>query len=349
VTAPHQSEHATEPQSDDGYRTFVWFTPERRKPSEYEMYTVGQQSGPDGWLDVDWPLRFDNGRAPWDDSSSSVVSTRWSEFRDPGRQWQRPYISDANHDEQALARLLPVLTTGSSGGVHPVWAKEILGRTYAAWPFVEYGLFLGLAYAVREARSDTVEFAIVFQSADRMRVLQDIVLHLDFLADEIPGFSDATAREAWMNDPSLTGIREVVEHIAASRDWVEIVLMTGLVVEPVLGRLAKAELFSRSAPLFGDAATPTVLAQSVAAAERAAATAADLARLVCSDPAHGGSNTEVINGWLRIWEARCFRAAKAFLANFAHAPLEGRAADQVLAAVLSDQKRLVADLGLTDH
>ena len=86
-----------------------------------------------------------------------------------------------------------------------------------------------------------------------MRVLQDIVLHLDYLSEAIPGFSDAGARDAWMNDPSLGPVREVVERIAASRDWVEILLITGLVVEPILGRLAKAELFSRSAPIFEDA------------------------------------------------------------------------------------------------
>ncbi|HZE65035.1 MAG TPA: hypothetical protein VE081_00295 [Sporichthyaceae bacterium] len=336
--------HATE--TSDGFRTFVWFTPEKRKPTEYESYTVGQQSGPEQWLDVDWPLRFDDGRAPWDDSSSAVISTVWSDFRDTHRTWQRPYVSDANQDEQALARLLPVLTSGSAQGVNPVWAKEVLGRTYAAWPFVEYGLFLALAYAVREARSDTVEFATVFQAADRMRVLQDIVLHLDFLAEEIPGFSDADARDAWMCDPSLIGIREVVENIAASRDWVEILLVTGLVFEPILGKLAKAELFSRSASTFGDPATATVLAQSVASAERALSTARDLARLVCADPAHGAANLAVIQGWLGTWQPMITHAAEAFLANFAHAPVNGRRAEETLARLLADQRDAVAAAGL---
>ncbi|HEX3826411.1 MAG TPA: hypothetical protein VHV82_03980 [Sporichthyaceae bacterium] len=334
------------PTEDEGYRTFVWFTPERRKPTEYELYTVGQQSGPGHWLDVDWPLRFDDGRAPWEDSTSAVVATNWAEFRDPDKQWQRPYVSHTNQDEQALARLLPVLTAGAADGVNPVWAKEILGRTYAAWPFVEYGLFLALAYAVREARADTLNFAVVFQAADRMRVLQDIVLHLDYLGEAIPGFSDAGARDAWMNDPSLTPVREVVERIAASRDWVEIVLITGLVIEPILGRLAKAELFSRSAPTFGDAATPTVLAQSVRAAERAASTASALARLVCVDETHADANKAVINGWLATWEPRVAAAAEAFAANFGHAPVSGRTPEVLLAQVLTEQRQAVAALGL---
>ena len=55
----------------------------------------------------------------------------------------------------------------------------MLSRYYAAWPFVEYGLFLALCYAVREALGDTIAFSIAFQAGGRMRHLQDIV-HLMF-------------------------------------------------------------------------------------------------------------------------------------------------------------------------
>jgi len=68
---------------------------------------------------------------------------------------------------------------------------------------------------------------------------------------------------------------------------------------------------------------------------------------VCTDPDHGAANTTVISRWLQAWEARCAAAARAFLANFAHAPIEGRSAEDVLATVLADQHRLVTDLGLT--
>lgn len=38
-----------------GHRTFTWFTPRRRTATEYELYTVGQQSSPEQWLNVGWP------------------------------------------------------------------------------------------------------------------------------------------------------------------------------------------------------------------------------------------------------------------------------------------------------
>jgi methane/phenol/toluene hydroxylase len=310
----------------DGFRNFIWFTPERRKPTEYENYTVGQQSSPEQWLDVDWPLRYDDGSPPWDDSSSAVKLTKWFDYRDPNKTWQRPYVSQANEDEQALARLLPVLTKGSARGIDPTWASEILGTTYAAWPFVEYGLFLALAYAVREARADTVEFATVFQAGDRMRVLQDIVLHLDHLTHEIEGFSDAGAREAWMSDPTLTPIREIVEHLAASRDWVEIILVSQLVFEPLLGQLAKSELFSGCAGVSGDTQSAIVLAQSSASQARGVAVATSLVKLVVEDETSGAANADVIANWVGKWKPMCEAAARAFLPRFTVAGADGEAA-----------------------
>ncbi len=38
-----------------------------------------------------------------------------------------------------------------SGSLSPAWRDQVLGTYYAAWPFVEYGEFLCLSYAVREA------------------------------------------------------------------------------------------------------------------------------------------------------------------------------------------------------
>ena len=109
----------------------------------------------------------------------------------------------------------------------------MLSRYYAAWPFVEYGLFLALCYAVREALGDTIAYSIAFQARDRMRHLQDIV-HLMFdLAEAREGFTDGGARDAWMTDPVLVPSRENIERIVSCRDWFETVVAVNLVFEPM--------------------------------------------------------------------------------------------------------------------
>lgn len=337
---------STEIVEHGGDRTFTWFTPARRRATEYELFTIGQQSSPDDWLDVGWPLRFDNGRAPWVDESSVVQSTMWSRYRDPHNVWQRPYVSACNQDEQALTRLLPVLTEGSAPGLSPTWSNEVLARSYAAWPFVEYGLFLALAYAVREARSDTIEFSVVFQAADRLRLLQDIVLHLDHLHEAVPGFSDADARAVWMTDPTMTPIREFVERMVVCEDWMEILVAVSLVFEPIVGHLVKSELFARRAPSFGDAATPAVLAQAVRDAHRALDSTQELVRLVCADPAHGKANEAVIRQWIQEWELPCRTAAESFMPTFTACGIDATEQADILARALTNQRAAVAGADL---
>jgi hypothetical protein len=300
-----------------GHRTFTWFTPARRRPTEYEMYTVHQQSNPAQWLHIDWPVRFEDGTPPWSDDASLVKTSLWQSYRDPAAMWQRPFVQMTNQDQQALARLIPTLLRTTGRTLDTLWAKEILGRIYGAWPFVEYGLFLALSYGVRQAMSDTVQYSIVFQAADRLRLLQDIVLHLDQLGDSQPGFSDELARDAWMSDPALVPVREIIEHLVAGQDWVETLIVSTLVFEPLLGHLAKAELFTGYSPRAGDAATAVVLAGALKDTERHISAAQALVRLVCADPEHGTHNRDVIKNWFDDWGANCTAAAEAFQAPFA--------------------------------
>ena len=258
----------------EGHRTFTWFTPRRRAATEYELYTVGQQSDPGQWLHVGWPIRFDDGREPYTASSTAIRCGNWAGYRDPAGLWQRPYVAAANHTEQALARLIPAgLSAGLGSGIDAGWLDPMLSRYYAAWPFVEYGLFLALCYAVREALGDR---AIAFQAGDRMRHLQDIV-HLMFdLAEAREGFTDAGARDAWITDPVLVPARENIERIVSCRDWFEIVVAVNLVFEPIVGRLMKTEFLARNAPRHGDAVTPLVLASVNTDTERHRAATAEL-------------------------------------------------------------------------
>jgi len=328
-----------------GNKAFSWFTPAKRKATEYENYTVGQYSSPDQWLDVDWVIRFSDGRPPWSDDFSKVKTSEWREYRDPDQVWQRPFVGTTNQDQQSLDRLVPVLVKQSGPGTDPVWAAEVLSRTYAAWPFVEYGLFLALAYAVRQAMSDTVQFSTVFQAVDRLRLLQDIVQHLDQLTTQT-GLNDDGAREAWMTDPTLVPIRELVEHICASEDWVEILVVATLVFDPIVGRLAKSELFGRRAPLSGDSATPLVMAGAVRDNERHVRAVQALVQLVCADAVHGPANLDVVSDWIAAWQPRCEAAAVAFLPAMAAVGEDEAGCAAALSRVLAHQQAVVEGAGV---
>lgn len=328
-------------------RQFTWFTPARRKASEYESYTLGQQSYPDQWLDVDWPLCFDDGREPFTNAVTSIRCSSWSHFRDPDKLWQRPYVSQSNSEQLSLGVMIKETLKDDVGKqINPVWRDEVLGKFYTAWPFVEYGQFLALAYTVREVMVDTLTYALTFESADKLRHQQDIV-HLIFeLKEALPDYSDDAARPAWLNSPELMPTRAIIEKLVESNDWAEVVLMLNLVFEPLVGELFKTEFMSRNAAKNGDAVTPMIIASVRRDSRRHQRLVEALASHLVNDPEYGHANREVIQGWLAQWTPLCITAAHALKPIFEIEGIDVAPFEDSLARVLGNQKKLIVELGL---
>jgi Methane/Phenol/Toluene Hydroxylase len=331
-----------------GQRKFTWFTPAGRQPTDYENLTVGQFSSPDDWLHVGWPVRFDDGRAPFTEESTQVRSSHWRDWRDPFQVWQRPYVQASNFEEQALARMVPSALDGRGlQGINEIWLREVLGKYYAAWPFVEYGLFLSLCYAVREALEDTVMFATAFEATDKLRHQQDIVHLILDISEREPSYSDAAARDAWMSDPILVPTRENVEHIYSLQDWGQMLIAINLAFEPLVGRLVKDEFVAHNAAYNGDAVTPMVLAAVRRDTTRHLETSKSLVQFLVSDPQFGVDNRRIISDWVRRWSAESASAAKAADALF---QMKGvtvhRSASDALRQVTAEHAALVDSLGL---
>jgi len=331
-----------------GSRTFTWFTPQGRRPTEYELYTVGQQSTPREWLRVGWPLHFDDGRDPYIEASTRVRSSRWRDWRDPHQVWQRPYVQASNFGEQALERLIPAsLAEGVFSSVSQSWLHEVVARYYAAWPYAEYGLFLSLCYAVREALADTVMFALVFEATDKLRHQQDVVRLLLDLGDLDGAFSDESARDAWMCDPALAPVRENIERIFSLNDWGEIVIAINLAFEPLVGALVKDEFLARNASYNGDPATSMILAAARRDTGRHLDTTRSLVRFLTSDPEFGPANRDVIAEWVRHWAGESATVSQAAASLF---QLRGitvvNDAQSSLARVTAAHSALVGELGL---
>jgi len=331
-----------------GKRTFSWFRPQGQRPTEYELYTVGQMSSPQEWLRVGWPVRFDDGREPYVEESTKIRSSRWRDWRDPAGVWQRPYVQVANFDEQALDRLVPAIFSASElASVNLVWLHEVIGKYYAAWPFADYGLFLSLCYAIREALADTMRFALAFEATDKLRHQQDIVRLLIDLAELDPTFNDNHAREAWMSDPKLVPIRENIERIISLQDWAEIIVAIDLAFEPLAGALVKDEFLARNASHNGDPITPVILAGARRDTARHRAAALSFVRFLVTDPEFGADNRQVIGQWIARWAAESATAARAAsgLFEIGDIVLTG-AGSAALDRVVSAQSRLVHDLGI---
>ncbi len=285
-----------------GSRQFTYFKPKGRHPTEYEDLTLHIQPDPKAFALQGWFSRFSNGREPWTDDSTALKCTNWWEFQDPSRQWQRTYVASQAEQERGVDRLVEAARSEDLfADFDETWVKTVLGKYYAAYACLEYGLFRCFAYAQREALSATVGNVCIFNAADKIRHAQDITLYGMDLAEAIPGFSDAEAKSVWLEDPVYQGARKNVEGIMASKDWGEVIIGANLALEPLFGVLARVHFFSRFAPRNGDAVTPAILATVENDWQRDLKWTKEFVKVLLRDPEHGQGNKRVIEGWLTKW------------------------------------------------
>jgi methane monooxygenase component A beta chain/propane monooxygenase small subunit len=330
-----------------GHRRFVWYEPAGRRPTEYEDLTVGQQSTPAQYAFQGWPIRFDDGRDPYTEDSTAIRSSDWYAYRDPNQTIQRGYIAEVNESERALERsLIGAHAAGLFSFADPDWVRIGLADHYMVYPYVEYGLFLALCYAEREALSDTTTFSIVFEAGDKLRHLQDVVYYSFELAEAFPGFDDSGCAEAWKSDPIWQGARSAVEHIIALNDWMEVVVATNLCFDQLFGELTKVAYFSRFAAANGDVVTPIIIASAEADTSRTRTWTAALVEHVLADPTHGASNREILTGWIRKWNEHAHRACTAFAPAFELVPKKPATFAEAMAAVEAKQASWLSGLGL---
>ncbi|HEY2705166.1 MAG TPA: methane monooxygenase, partial [Candidatus Dormibacteraeota bacterium] len=308
---PHLGATGHEVQGDrlGGNRHFTFFRPQRRKPTDYESFTLGQHLSPTNFLQVGWPVRFDDGTEPFRQGSTALRCGDWGAFRDPAQTWQRGYTDTQNTQEQALAATSRALVcSGVLSGINPVWRDRVLAGDLAVYPFVSYAQFLAMSYAVREALTSAVTFALAFEAQDNLRHLQDVV-HATFdLAEAFPGWSDEGARAAWMTAPEWQPARQALEGMLALEDWGEILVAINLVFEPLVGTLVKRELLARNAPCNGDPLTTGLMATMATDVERHQGWTQQLVRTLLADAEHGAHNRTVIAGWLERWTPAASRA-----------------------------------------
>ena len=322
---------------------FRYLHPAKRRATQYEEVTVHIQWHPknfalQGWFNLDH-----NGKSAWDDDSTVLKADDWWSYRDPAQEGFRPFVTRQAATGDAIERAVEGARRAELfEGFTPKW-REFLATHYAVYRYPEYGLFMSLSYAQREALSDVVASPIVFQGLEKDRHAQDIALYCMELESQLPSFSDATCKELWMESPIWQPTREVIELLMASRDWGEINFVINLIHEPLLAALFSRELVMRFAPRHGDPVTPTVAEGAETDRQYRQAACVALAKyLIDQDPA----NRAVMQGWLAVWAPRVMRAVEALAPLFKMTEIEVRTFNDASTAVQEQWREIIADIGL---
>ncbi len=360
---------------------FRYITPNKGRATDYEELTLHSQWSPQNFAKQGW-FNYDlRGKPTWDEdstrlrcvttpkaeswwySASSVTNTAgparvldeviaqasresqsgWWGYRDPSQQWFRTYVELQSGQEG----MIELATQGAQRlGLYQRVARtwmSFLGSYYAAYRYAEYGMFMALCYAQREALADVVANPILFQAVDKERHAQDIALHCMALEETVGDFSDSSSMDIWMHDPIYQPIRRYVELLLACRDWAEILVAVNLCFEPLVGKLFTNFLFARQACAFGDPVTPLVAETVEADRQRSADATGELARFVI---ANRPDNRPILQEWMERWMPLADTAA-AGLQTLAQPPHEDPASFQTeLERLRSERARFIKSLGL---
>jgi methane monooxygenase component A beta chain/propane monooxygenase small subunit len=146
----------------------------------------------------------------------------------------------------------------------------------------------------------------------------------------------------------------VVERLMASDDWCEIVIVAGLLIDPLLSTLVGRHFFRRFASVNGDPVTPVIAITAERDRQRYLRAVRALVEMVTADADRGGrpvpaaANPAVIQDWIDLWAPPVRAALDAFLAVFdlpTMRPVVGEdARDAVVAGCVAELERFDLEL-----
>lgn len=323
---------------------FRYIKPAKRRATQYEEITLHTQWDPKNFAQSGWFNLDKNGNPAWREDATKLQSTDWWEYRDPNAEWFRPFVkrqTDIGRSiEQSIAGAKRAKTFEN---FDPSWTT-FLQTHHAAYRFAEYGLFLALCQAQREAGSDVVAQPIIFQSVEKDRHAQDITLYAMILEAEIPGFNDSQAKSMWMDAPEWQGLRKIIEYLLACRDWGEINLVVNCFIEPLASTLMCRELIQRNAPLHGDPVSAVIAQAAESDREGKRASSKAFIEMILRQNA---GNADLIASWTEKWLPLAEAAAKDLIPLFStikHNAVNGQTAYENVHAEFCE---FMAELGLS--
>ncbi|GAB3230996.1 monooxygenase [Mycolicibacterium hippocampi] len=340
------------PESFYSPRDFTYIKPMRRRLTEYEAVICNAQPDMNQFDTGGWFLLRPDLRASFDSASTALRHPNWFDYRDPSGLWQRPYIKlQAQHERSISQASEAAVLNGSLKDIQPPWV-ELLAPYYEAFASLEWGMFRAHAFVAREALSDTLTMAFTFSGMDRLRHQQDIALYSLELHDQIGSYQEGLGMDAWLGDEVWQPTRRLVERLLTLTDWVEIVAMTNLVIDPMVTAFIGSEFFRALAPLHGDVVTPVIEMTAEADRIRNLNATRELARMVTAEADRAGEsvpaqhNRETLQAWTDSWYPMAVEAVDAFEGVFHRLPAGTQRAGQAKASVAANTRDILEQVGL---
>lgn len=328
-------------------RRYRYFDPKGKRATHYEDMTVDVQPDPERYLIQDWIISFPNGEGAYVKGATAAKSSNWHAFRAPDQEWERTHYQRQSKIETMVQQVIANARKASApASFDRAWLK-VLQNHLGAWKHAEFGLGTSLMQAQRYGYTQMINNATLTNSSYKLRLAQDITLYLAEIGMDIEGWDDEAGKRAWLEDPIWQGVRQAVETIMGSSDYVEQYLAINLVFEPLVGELFRSGFLMQSAAANNDFVTPAVISAAEADYERNLANAIDFAFMLVSDPEHGDANRELISGWVAAHGAHADAASANLRPIWSQPHSKPLSYDDARATSVERLDKILGELGLS--
>lgn len=214
-------------------------TPIRTKPwdyetkNEYEEVTLRQQPYLHGhYRPIYDPREYD----VYDPRYTRMKSSNWEAYRDPEKLWYTPYITNRRKFvEEAAHSFQFAKQAGMFSRLRSQWVA-FLKDFYLPMRHVEYGASLQLQHVIRYAMGTPIEQSATFEASDKLGRAQ-LMTQWAMDMEECVGEMIAPAKETWLNHHGFSALREYMEQVLITNDWMEVLCAVNLCLDPLLMRI----------------------------------------------------------------------------------------------------------------
>ncbi|SBP89742.1 aromatic/alkene monooxygenase hydroxylase subunit beta [Thiomonas delicata] len=293
-------------------KTWSHLAGRRRKPSEYEIVSVGLHYND---RDENAPFELDPNlfMARWYKqyrNASPLKHHDWNAFRDPDELVYRTYNMLQDGQETYVFGLLDQFNEREHDKALDLTWAGTLARLYTPGRYLFHALQMASAYLMQMAPASTITNCAAFQAADSMRWLSHVAYRTQELSLTFKdkGFG-RDERHYWEADLAWQGFRELIEKTLIAWDWGEAFVALNLVVKPAVEEAVIRKL-GESARHNGDTLLGMLTDAQLVDATRHRRWAGALVKMALDVP----GNDAVIRGWIAKWEPLANKAIEAYCA-----------------------------------
>ncbi|NOZ65418.1 MAG: toluene monooxygenase [Alphaproteobacteria bacterium] len=299
-------------------KTWSHLSKNRRRPSEYEIVSVGLHFSTND-PDCAWEQDAGTFMNQWyrDYREGSPVNHEdWDTFRDPDELVYRTYNIIQDGQENYVDGLIKEFDDlEHDQGLQTEWV-DALSKLYTPGRYILHGLQMASVYLAKMAPASTITNCATFQAADSLRWLSHIAYRTKQLSLVWPdyGFVD-NEKHIWENAPHWQGFRELLEKALIAYDWCETFVAINLVLKPAFDEACLRQL-GHAARRFDDSFLGFLTDAQAVDSQRSRRWTSSLVQFLQQNEA----NQDVLDGWVEKWVPLGDQAIDMFCAALPDSP-----------------------------